>query len=85
MYFSIHSIFSAVILALPLSAIAAPVLDTDSSLELRSNWHHSKSHKVTVGAGGKFRYDPQYVHAKVGDYVEFELYVPVVLGGARGC
>jgi plastocyanin len=81
MYFSIPSILSVVILALPLSGIAAPVTDSDY-LELRSNWHHSKSHKVTVGAGGKFLYDPQYVHAKVGDYIEFELYVPVILGSS---
>ncbi|KAF8598114.1 hypothetical protein BDV93DRAFT_524185 [Ceratobasidium sp. AG-I] len=74
MYFSITSILSAAVLALPLSTLAAPVVDSDSDLELRSNWHHSKTHKVTVGAWGKLRYDPQYVHAKVGDYVEFEFH-----------
>jgi plastocyanin len=73
MYFSITSVLSAAVLALPLSVLAAPVADSDPSLELRSNWHHSSTHKVTVGAYGKLRYDPQYVHAKVGDYVEFEL------------
>ena len=73
MYFSITSVLSAAVLALPLSTLAAPAVDSESDLELRSNWHYSKTHKVSVGAWGKLRYDPQYVHAKVGDYVEFEL------------
>ncbi|KAF8599531.1 hypothetical protein BDV93DRAFT_560335, partial [Ceratobasidium sp. AG-I] len=32
------------------------------------------THKVTVGKGGKLRYHPQYVRAKVGDTIKFEFY-----------
>ncbi|QRV92299.1 plastocyanin-like domain protein [Ceratobasidium sp. AG-Ba] len=69
MYFNLASILSAVVLALPLAASAAPASDLD--LEARGP---SKTYKVTVGAGGKLRYDPQYVHAKVGDYIKFEFH-----------
>ncbi|KAG8728602.1 hypothetical protein FRC10_004777, partial [Ceratobasidium sp. 414] len=67
MYFNIASLVSAVVLALPLAALAAPAAPV-SEFEERSG----KTHKVTVGANGQLRYDPQYVHAKVGDYVKFE-------------
>ncbi|KAG8774888.1 hypothetical protein FRC12_001777 [Ceratobasidium sp. 428] len=69
MYFSLASILSTVVLALPLTVLAAPaapILD----LEGRSD----KTHKVTVGAWGKLRYYPEYVHAKVGDYIKFEFH-----------
>jgi plastocyanin len=71
MMLSFASLFSAVVLALPLTALAAPA--SDSEIEERSNWHYPKTHKVTVGAWGKFRYNPEYVDAKVGDYIKFEL------------
>ncbi|QRV76188.1 plastocyanin-like domain protein [Ceratobasidium sp. AG-Ba] len=75
MYLSISSVFSAVVLAFAVSNVAAtPLAENDSSLETRSNWHHNKNHRVTVGAYGKLRYDPQYVHAKVGDFIEFEFH-----------
>ncbi|KAG8774885.1 hypothetical protein FRC12_001774 [Ceratobasidium sp. 428] len=70
MYFSLASVLSAALLVLPLSALAAPAAPV-SDLEDRG---YSKTHKVTVGADGKLRYDPQYVHAKVGDYVKFEFH-----------
>ncbi|KAG9121921.1 hypothetical protein FRC07_001901 [Ceratobasidium sp. 392] len=69
MYFSFTCLASAVLLALPLTALAAPAAPV-SDLEERS----SKTYKVTVGAWGKLRYDPEYVHAKVGDYVKFEFH-----------
>ncbi|QRV96199.1 plastocyanin-like domain protein [Ceratobasidium sp. AG-Ba] len=69
MYFNIASVVSAAVLALPLAAFAAPASDLD--LEARG---YSKTYKVTVGAGGKLRYDPQYVHANVGDYIKFEFH-----------
>ncbi|KAG8769135.1 hypothetical protein FRC12_005146 [Ceratobasidium sp. 428] len=65
MYFSLASVLSAALFVLPLSALAAPAASV-SDLEDRG---YSKTHKVTVGAWGKLRYDPQWVHAKVGDYV----------------
>ncbi|KAG8735188.1 hypothetical protein FRC10_010896 [Ceratobasidium sp. 414] len=73
MYFNIASLISAVVLALPLAGLAAPAAPTPapaSNLEDRSG----KTHKVTVGANGELRYDPQYVYAKVGDYVKFEFH-----------
>lgn len=74
MMFNLAPIFSAVVLALPLTALAAPAgAATEGELEGRSKWHYPKTHKVTVGAWGKLRYDPEYVHARVGDYVQFEL------------
>jgi plastocyanin len=74
MMLSFASLFSAVVLALPLTAFAAPAVPaSDSEIEERSSWHYPKTHKVTVGAWGKFRYNPEYVDAKVGDYIKFEL------------
>jgi plastocyanin len=73
MMFSFASIFSAIVLALPLVVLAAPAVPAaGAGLEDRSNYY-PKTYKVTVGAGGKLRYDPQYVNAEVGDYVKFEL------------
>ncbi|KAG8754911.1 hypothetical protein FRC12_011067 [Ceratobasidium sp. 428] len=69
MYFSLASILSTVVLTLPLSALAAPAVSV-SDLEDRSD----KTHKVTVGAWGKLRYDPEYVNAKIGDYIKFEFH-----------
>ncbi|KAG9121954.1 hypothetical protein FRC07_001860 [Ceratobasidium sp. 392] len=69
MYFSFASFASTVLLVLPLTALAAPATPV-SDLENRSQ----KTHKVTVGAWGKLRYDPEYVHAKVGDYIKFEFH-----------
>ncbi|KAG9125768.1 hypothetical protein FRC07_006298 [Ceratobasidium sp. 392] len=69
MYFSFASFASTVLLVLPLTALAAPATPV-SGLENRSR----KTHKVTVGAWGKLRYDPEYVHAKVGDYIKFEFH-----------
>ncbi|KAF8749492.1 RmlC-like cupin [Rhizoctonia solani] len=45
----------------------------NAELEARGDWHYPKTHRVIVGAGGKFRYDPEYVSAKIGDYIKFEL------------
>jgi plastocyanin len=74
MMFNLASIFTAVVLALPMTALAAPaVASSDSALKDRSNSGHHKTYKVTVGAYGKLRYDPEYVDANVGDYVKFEL------------
>ncbi|KAG8734485.1 hypothetical protein FRC12_018514 [Ceratobasidium sp. 428] len=70
MHFSLASVFFAALLALPLTVLAAPAAPV-SDLEDRG---HYNTHKVTVGAWGKLRYDPQYVHAKVGDYVKFEFH-----------
>ncbi|KAF8600223.1 hypothetical protein BDV93DRAFT_525511 [Ceratobasidium sp. AG-I] len=75
MMFNFASLISTVVLALPLVALAAPAVPAaDAGLEDRSDWHYPKTHKVTVGNNGKLRYDPQYVHAKVGDYVKFEFH-----------
>ncbi|KAF8600221.1 hypothetical protein BDV93DRAFT_525509, partial [Ceratobasidium sp. AG-I] len=75
MMFNFASLFSAVVLALPLVALAAPAVPAaDAELEGRSNWHYPKTYKVTVGKNNKLRYDPEYVHAKVGDYVKFEFH-----------
>ena len=69
--FNLASLISAVVLALPLTALAAPAVPAAAAgLEDRSR---SKTHKVTVGQGGKLRYDPEYVNAKVGDTIKFEL------------
>ncbi|QRW06419.1 plastocyanin-like domain protein [Ceratobasidium sp. AG-Ba] len=68
MYFNIASIVSVVVLALPLAASAAPAVELD--LEARG----PKTHKVTVGKNGKLRYKPEYVRAKVGDYIKFEFH-----------
>jgi plastocyanin len=74
MMFNFTSLFSAILLALPLTALAAPAVPvSESEIEERSNWHYPKTHKVSVGAWGKLRYDPEYVDAKVGDYIKFEL------------
>jgi plastocyanin len=73
MMFNFASLFSVVVLALPLAAFAAPTVQvSESEIEERSDYYPT-THKVTVGAWGKLRYDPEYVDAKVGDYIEFEL------------
>ncbi|KAF8672121.1 hypothetical protein RHS04_07875 [Rhizoctonia solani] len=46
----------------------------NAELEARGDWHYPKTHRVIVGAGGKFRYDPEYVSAKIGDYIKFEFH-----------
>ncbi|KAG8681286.1 hypothetical protein FRC09_017592, partial [Ceratobasidium sp. 395] len=74
MHFSLTSLLSVVFLVLPLSIAAVPVAEDTPSLEIRSNWHQNKNHKVTVGAWNKLLYDPQYVHAKPGDTIEFEFH-----------
>ncbi|KAF8599532.1 hypothetical protein BDV93DRAFT_526052 [Ceratobasidium sp. AG-I] len=72
MMFNLASLISVVVLALPLAALAAPATPaTAAGLEDRSR---SKTHKVTVGKGGKLRYHPEYVKAKVGDYIQFEFH-----------
>lgn len=74
MMFNFASVFSVVMFALPLSALAAPAVPAvEAELEGRSNWHYPKTYRVTVGAHAKLLYDPEYVHAKVGDYIKFEL------------
>ncbi|KAG9080234.1 hypothetical protein FRC06_006912 [Ceratobasidium sp. 370] len=73
MYFNFASLLSAAVFVLPLTALAAPAATPTtvvSDIEDRSG----KTHKVTVGAYGKLRYNPQYVYAKVGDYVKFEFH-----------
>ncbi|CAE6525562.1 unnamed protein product [Rhizoctonia solani] len=70
MIFSLASIVSALVFALPILANPVPV----SGLAARDDWHEPKSHMVTVGAWGELRYDPEYVHAEVGDYIEFEFH-----------
>jgi plastocyanin len=78
MMFNFASILSAVVLVLPIASVLAnpvPSIDETSELEERGNWNYPKTHRVTVGAWGKLKYDPEYVNAKVGDYIKFELYV----------
>ncbi|CAE6348646.1 unnamed protein product [Rhizoctonia solani] len=76
MLFSFASMTSAIVLALPLTGVAAnPIRSAGHlNLEARTEWNSPTTHKVTVGAWGKLRYDPEYVHAKVGDYVQFEFH-----------
>ena len=78
MMFSFASIFSAVVLALPLvtaSPFPAPaILEEGGELGPRGNWHYPKTHRVTVGAWGNLAYDPEYVNANVGDYIKFEFH-----------
>ncbi|KAG9097869.1 hypothetical protein FRC07_010719 [Ceratobasidium sp. 392] len=59
MHLSFASLLSAVTLALPLAALAAPALPIPN-LEARTYG----THKVTVGAWGKLRYEPECVRAK---------------------
>jgi hypothetical protein len=80
MIFNFASAISAVVLALPLTSVLANPLpakleNQSTELEERGNWGYPKTHRVTVGAWGKLMYDPEYVNAKFGDYVKFELYV----------
>ncbi|KAG8700271.1 hypothetical protein FRC11_013072 [Ceratobasidium sp. 423] len=70
MIFNFASIASALLLALPILANPVPV----SNLNARTEWPEPKTHKVTVGAWGQLRYDPEYVHAEVGDCIEFEFH-----------
>ncbi|CAE6479332.1 unnamed protein product [Rhizoctonia solani] len=67
MIFNLVSIVSALALALPILAGPVPV----SGLNARAEWPEPKTYKVTVGALGQLRYDPEYVYAEVGDYVKF--------------
>ena len=74
MVFNLASLVSTVVLVLPLTAIAAPAIPVAvAGLEDCSSWHYPKTHKVMVGKGSKSRFDPQYVRAKVGNYIKFEL------------
>ncbi|KEP47425.1 putative plastocyanin-like domain protein [Rhizoctonia solani 123E] len=60
------------------SVIANPVPSSHDEpgveLEARGSWHYPKTHRVTVGAGGQLRYNPEYVSAGVGDYIKFEFH-----------
>ncbi|CAE6373571.1 unnamed protein product [Rhizoctonia solani] len=67
----------AVTAALTLTSVIANPLPSNfdeagTELEARGNWHYPKTHRVIVGAGGQLRYNPEYVNAKVGDYIKFE-------------
>jgi hypothetical protein len=79
MILNFASILSGVVLALPMTSVLAnpipSILEETTELEKRGNQHRPKTHCVTVGAQGKPKYDPEYVNANVGDYIEFELYV----------
>ncbi|KAG8718304.1 hypothetical protein FRC09_012862 [Ceratobasidium sp. 395] len=70
MIFSLVSLISFIVFFLPFTALAAPAAPVDGELEARGY----KKWKVTVGDNMKLRYNPQYVHAKVGDYIEFEFH-----------
>ncbi|CAE6456431.1 unnamed protein product [Rhizoctonia solani] len=70
MFFSLTSVASAVVLALPLTGVVANPVPHDT----RTEWGSPETHKVTVGAWGQLRYNPEFVHAKVGDYIEFEFH-----------
>ncbi|KAG8768075.1 hypothetical protein FRC12_005776 [Ceratobasidium sp. 428] len=71
MIFSLVSLVSFLVFFLPFTALAAPAAPLDGELEARG---YGKTHVVTVGKKGKLRYDPQYVHAKKGDYIKFEFH-----------
>ncbi|KAF8599527.1 hypothetical protein BDV93DRAFT_560330 [Ceratobasidium sp. AG-I] len=69
---NLASLISTVVLSLPLTAVAAPAVPViGTRLEDRAV---SQTYKVAVGKGGKPRYNPQYVHAKVGDTIRFEFF-----------
>ncbi|KAF8693200.1 hypothetical protein RHS03_08391, partial [Rhizoctonia solani] len=70
MFFNFASIASAAVLALPLVGVAANPVPHNA----RTEWESPKTHKVTVGAWGQLRYNPEFVHAKVGDYIKFEFH-----------
>ncbi|CAE6377199.1 unnamed protein product [Rhizoctonia solani] len=70
MFFSFTSIASAVVLSLPLAVVVAKPVPHDA----RTEWESPKTHEVTVGAWGQLRYNPEFVHAKVGDYINFEFH-----------
>ncbi|KAG9080233.1 hypothetical protein FRC06_006911 [Ceratobasidium sp. 370] len=67
----IFDLFSLVVLALPLTALAAPAAPVSGPEEHSSK---AKTHNVTVGAYGELRYDPEYVYAKPGDLINFEFH-----------
>ena len=74
MIFSFASLISAVIVAPSFLAFAAPALPAvDAELENRANWNYRIIHNVTVGRNRELRFSPQYVHARVGDIVQFVL------------
>ncbi|CUA78496.1 hypothetical protein RSOLAG22IIIB_13187 [Rhizoctonia solani] len=83
MLFNFVAIVSFLAFVLPIIANPVPrskIARTDSEWndndwnKTSTEWHESKTYKVTVGANGKLRYNPQYVHAKVGDYIKFEFH-----------
>ncbi|CAE6498465.1 unnamed protein product [Rhizoctonia solani] len=75
MIFNLASIASALMLTLPIVANPVPRSDLGARTEWNSTeWHEPKTYKVTVGAEGELRYDPEYVHANVGDYIKFEFH-----------
>ncbi|CAE6426530.1 hypothetical protein ACGC1H_005644 [Rhizoctonia solani] len=77
MMFNLASVVFTSALALT-SVIANPVPsnhgEAGAELEARGSWHYPKTHRVTVGAAGQLRYHPEYVNAKVGDYIKFEFH-----------
>ncbi|CAE6420630.1 unnamed protein product [Rhizoctonia solani] len=72
MIFNLATIASALVFALPILANPVPVSGLNARTD--SEWPEPKTHKVTVGAWGQLRYDPEYVHAEVGDCIEFEFH-----------
>ncbi|CAE6456460.1 unnamed protein product [Rhizoctonia solani] len=76
MFAKLASIISIALFTLPLAGVVANPIRSVGHLHLdaRTEWDAPKTHKVTVGAEGKLNYDPEYIHAKVGDYIKFELH-----------
>ncbi|KDN35339.1 hypothetical protein RSAG8_11673, partial [Rhizoctonia solani AG-8 WAC10335] len=75
MMFNLASIASVLVLALPIAANPVPRSGLDARTEWNSTeWHEPTTYKVTVGAEGELRYDPEYVHAQIGDYIKFEFH-----------
>ncbi|KAG9074059.1 hypothetical protein FRC06_010969 [Ceratobasidium sp. 370] len=67
----IFDLFSLVILALPLAALASPAAPVSGP---EDHTGRTKTHYVTVGAYGELRYDPEYVYARPGDLIKFEFH-----------
>ncbi|CCO31626.1 hypothetical protein BN14_05673 [Rhizoctonia solani AG-1 IB] len=76
MFAKLASIISIALFTLPLAGVVANPIRSVGHLHLdaRTEWDAPKTHKVTVGAEGKLNYDPEYIHAKVGDYIKFEFH-----------
>ncbi|CAE7148865.1 unnamed protein product [Rhizoctonia solani] len=75
MMFNVASVISALAFVLPIVANPVPRSGLDARAEGNgTGWDEPTTYKVTVGAEGKLRYDPEYVHAKVGDYIQFEFH-----------